>query len=88
MPPRNCCVPGCAFKGNERFRLPHPRKEETMLRKWITIIGGELCNMSLEDIYNKKRICKSHVTDNYFNPECKGLLRTALPSLCLPSMYF
>ncbi|KAF2886912.1 hypothetical protein ILUMI_19258 [Ignelater luminosus] len=56
MPPRNCCVPGCIFKGVERFRLSHPRKEEAMLRKWINIIGDELRNMSLEDIYNKKRI--------------------------------
>ncbi|KAJ3658675.1 hypothetical protein Zmor_010400 [Zophobas morio] len=55
-----------------------------MLRTWISIIGGDLLQMSLEDIYNKKRICKCHFTDNYFNPGCKGLLRTAVPTLYVP----
>ena len=85
---RKCCVPGCRFEGTERFRLPNPRKEEAMLRTWISIIGGDLLQMSLEDIYNKKRICKCHFTDNYFNPGCKGLLRTAVPTLYVPSKYY
>jgi hypothetical protein len=55
-----------------------------MLQKWITLIGGTLSEMSLKDIYDKKRICRCHFSNNYFNPGKKALLRTAIPTLLLP----
>lgn len=67
--------------------MPNPAKEEEMLLRWITVIGGSLSEMSLQEIYEKKRIWKCHFLEKFSNPGKKALLRTAIPTLFLPSEY-
>lgn len=67
-------------------RFPNPRLHKARLLDWIRLVG--LSNMNPEIVYNKKRICHSHFSDDCFSPGTKRLNANAYPTLFMPGKLF
>jgi len=50
----------------------------------VNIIGGDLHSLDPMSVYNKKRICSIHFTENDTCPGSNRLKNNALPTLHLP----
>lgn len=66
-------------------RFPNPKKYFDYFQKWVNILGGDLHNIDPISVYNKKRICSIHFTENDMCPGSNRLKNNALPTLHLPS---
>ncbi|XP_022179209.1 uncharacterized protein LOC111039873 [Myzus persicae] len=77
-----CSVQGCKEKYIMTHRFPNPRLHKARLLDWIRLVG--LSNMNPEIVYNKKRICHSHFSDDCFSPGTKRLNANAYPTLFMP----
>lgn len=81
--PYPCCVKGCGAKGVISHRFPNPRIHTVRLREWMKVVGFE--NECPQLIYQNKRICAAHFTDDCLSPGTKRLNCRAFPTVNMPA---
>jgi len=69
-----------------KHRFSNHRLHETRLLDWMRLVG--LSNMNPEIVYNKKRICHAHFSDDCFSSGIKRLNANAYPTLFMPGKLF
>ncbi|KAL4712549.1 hypothetical protein ACJJTC_007565 [Scirpophaga incertulas] len=77
------CVFGCRATDVVMHVFPNPNKFPERFKSWVSLVGGDLQMLTDSEIYEKKRICDIHFSDNHRN-RFKRLSVLAIPSLHLP----
>lgn len=63
--------------------VPNSRLHKPRLLKWMQLV--ELSNMDPKIMYNKKRICHLHFSNDCFSPGTNRLNTNAYPTLNMPT---
>uniref|UniRef100_A0A182PSG3 THAP-type domain-containing protein n=1 Tax=Anopheles epiroticus TaxID=199890 RepID=A0A182PSG3_9DIPT len=92
----DCAVIGCPNSRlnvqGTRVRIsfhvfPHPVRESNRFRRWLALINNpRLFRLDPLNVYKSVRVCRRHFGPDCFNGECRKLLPTAIPTLCLPEV--
>lgn len=72
------------FVGAVSHRFPNPINYFEQFKLWVLLINSALSNISPTEVYDKRRVCSIHFTDDCINPGQRNLKHNALPTLHMP----
>ncbi|KAI4467964.1 thap domain [Holotrichia oblita] len=75
---------GFAVKYGSRHCFPNPAKNMDMFKKWIKYCDNEIRSLPPENVYQNRRVCRNHFTNDQFASNNR-LLSTAYSVLNIPS---